>query len=153
MGRISWEDKTCPILSRHWDPATSTTVLTDPPPQCWERCAGGVNKWLSVASLQMVNPWLYHWFIFYNIWQGTGWVHFQHVLVVVSASILWSLQPCLLAISDSSLSSVFLPLFTRKSVKSWKGRSTLITTPDTNLSFMSPPRRYNLYFNTSEYSH
>lgn len=70
-----------------------------------------------------------------------------------AGSILPSLQPYLLATTDSSLSSVFLALFTSKSVRSLKGGSILITIPDAKLSFMSPPRQYYLYFNTSDYSH
>lgn len=48
---------------------------------------------------------------------------------------------------------LFPLLFTSKSVRSLKGRRILITILDTKLSFMSPPRQYYLYFNTSEYSH
>lgn len=40
-----------------------------------------------------------------------------------------------------------------KSGRSIKGGSVLITILDTKSSFMSPPRQYYLYFNTSEYSH
>lgn len=164
-GRMSQEDKvdilvaepstaTGPTLEVPPDSCETAVVLKARPWQSWERASG---LQLS-ARLQVIKSGLHFLNYFYFI------LFFEHTKQYAARYRLGTFlgfpgsslcQHFMISPSPSSGHCWHLPFLciSSKSVRSIKGGSVLITILDTKSSFMSPPRQYYLYFNTSEYSH
>lgn len=144
-----------PSLEVPPDSCEMAAVLEARPWQSWERAPMvGLSARLRVRKSGLY--FFLFFFLFYFFFEHTIEYASRHRLGTLSGFPGSSLcQHFMISPSPSSghrWHSPFLCI-SSKSGRSIKGGSVLITILDTKSSFMSPPRQYYLYFNTSEYSH